>query len=68
MKKRKRCTMCGRKFELHDKFANFCFEKQIGYGSVHDGEILKLNLCCKCFDRSVDILNLICKENIFKQF
>ena len=65
MKKRKRCAMCGRKFELHDKFANFNFEKQIGYGSVHDGKTLKINLCCECFDRLAEILNLICKENIF---
>ena len=65
MKKRKRCTMCGRKFELHDKFANFNFEKQIGYCSVHDGKTLKINLCCECFDRLAEILNLICKENIF---
>ena len=65
MKKRKRCTMCGKRFESHDKFADLCFEKQIGYGSIHDGKRLKLNLCCKCFDRLADILNLICKDNIF---
>ena len=58
--------MCGRKFELHDKFANFNFEKQIGYGSVHDGKTLKINLCCECFDHLADVLNLICKENIFQ--
>ena len=57
--------MCGKKFELHDKFANFNFEKQIGYGSFHDGKTLKINLCCECFDRLAEILNLICKENIF---
>ena len=65
MKKKQKCTMCGNKFELHDTFADFHFEKRIGYGSIHDGKILKLNLCCKCFDRLADILNLICKENIF---
>ena len=59
--------MCGKKFKLHDKFADLHFEKQIGYGSVHDGENLDLYLCCECFDRLADVLNLICKENIFKQ-
>lgn len=64
MEKRKRCTMCGKKFELHDEFANLCFEKQIGYGSVHDGEILKLNLCCECFGYLTDVFNRICKMSI----
>ncbi|MBQ1186613.1 MAG: hypothetical protein IIX54_02870 [Clostridia bacterium] len=64
--KRKRCTICGKKFELHDMFAALCFEKQIGYGSVHDGETFNLNLCCDCFDKFADILNLICKKNIFE--
>ena len=59
--------MCGKKFELHDTFAALHFKKQIGYGSIHDGERFKIDLCCECFDRSVDILNLNCKENIFKQ-
>ena len=66
MKKAKRCTMCGKRFALHDKFADLCFEKQIGYGSVYDSERLQLNLCCECFDRLADILNFICKENIFQ--
>ena len=47
-------------------FAALCFEKQIGYGSVHDGETFNLNLCCDCFDKFADILNLICKKNIFE--
>lgn len=66
MKKTKRCTMCGKRFDLHDKFADLCFEKQIGYGSIHDDERFKLNLCCECFDRLTDVLNLICKDDIFK--
>lgn len=65
MEKRKRCTMCGRKFELHDKFADLCFEKQIGYGSIHDGETLKLNLCCECFDVLTNVLNIVSKKEIF---
>lgn len=64
--KRKRCTMCDRRFQLYDKYANLHFEKIIGYGSVHDGETFKINLCCECFDKFADILNLICKKNIFQ--
>ena len=65
MKKRKKCTLCGRRFELHDEFANLCFEKKVSYGSVHDGETLKLNLCCKCFDYLTNALNIISKNKIF---
>ena len=62
----KRCTMCGKKFEQHDMFADLCFEKQIGYGSIHDGETFKINLCCECFDSAAYILRKICKFNVFK--
>ena len=56
--------MCGTKFELHDTFADWCFEKQIGYGSIHDGEIFKLDLCYGCFDNLTYVLNIACKHNI----
>ena len=64
--KKQRCTMCGKKFELYDEYADLCFEKQIGYGSVHDGESYKINFCCSCFDRLAEVLDSVCKENIFK--
>ena len=64
--KKQSCTMCGRRLLLHDKYADLHFEKQIGYGSVHDGEIFKIDFCCECFDKFTDILNLICKKNIFQ--
>ena len=64
MEKRKRCTMCGKKFALHDKFANLCFEKQIGFGSIHHDERFKLNLCCECFGSLTDVFNRICKISI----
>ena len=64
--KKQRCTMCGKKFESHDTFADLHFKKQIGYGSIHDGERFKIDLCCECFDKFADILNLICKKNIFQ--
>ena len=66
MKKLKRCTVCGKRFMLHDKYANLCFEKKIGYGSVHDGETFRINLCCDCFDALGDALNVICREKVFK--
>ena len=66
MKRKQKCTMCGKKFDFCDKMADLNFERQIGYGSIHDGEKLELNLCCGCFDKLADILHTICKMNIFK--
>lgn len=63
--KRKRCTICGKKFDIHDKYADLHFKKEIGYGSVHDGEVFELNLCCKCFDNIAELLDTISKVNIF---
>lgn len=63
--KRKKCTMCGKKFDIQDKYADLHFKKKIGYGSVHDGEVLELNLCCKCFDDVVKHLEIECEFSMF---
>lgn len=65
MKRKQKCTMCGKKFEMHDTCADLHFEKRIGYASIYDGETLKLDLCCDCFDHLVNHLDFICKEDIF---
>lgn len=59
----KKCNMCGKEFDFWDEQENFCFEYQIGYGSVHDGENLSLNLCCDCFDKVIDMIAPQCKIN-----
>lgn len=59
----KKCNMCGKEFDFYDEQENFCFEHQIGYGSIHDGEKLSLNLCCECFDKVVDTITLRCKTS-----
>ena len=67
MKRKQRCTMCGKKFKMHDTFADLNFEKQIGYGSVHDGELFELNLCCKCFDELSNRLEQECVIKVFRK-
>ena len=60
----KRCTMCGKKFDMWDEQENFCFEHRLGYGSKNDGDVVRLKLCCGCFDRIVDIISPMSKEKI----
>lgn len=34
-----------------DVMSDFTISKRIGYGSIHDGELVDFKLCCACFDR-----------------
>lgn len=34
-----------------DVMSDFTISKRIGYGSIHDGEMVNLRFCCTCFDR-----------------
>lgn len=58
-----KCSMCGNEFDIWDEQENFRFEHKVGYGSVHDGEYIKINLCCDCFDKVIDIISPLCKTN-----
>lgn len=59
----KKCNMCGKEFDIWDEQENLCFEHKIGYGSVHDGEQVNLNLCCDCFDKVIDMVTQMCQTN-----
>lgn len=48
------CSYCGKKLDLFDRQENFCIQKKLGYGSVHDGESVELRFCCSCFDKIID--------------
>lgn len=64
---KKKCTMCGKEFDLWDEQQDFCFERKIQYGSIHDSEQLSINLCCDCFDKVIDIVSPMCKESPLKE-
>jgi len=57
------CTMCGKPLDDFDNQENFGFEYQIGYGSRHDGEHVKAQFCCECWDNILDLLIDKCKTN-----
>lgn len=58
-----KCNMCGREFNVYDKYANFHFVKHVGYGSVLDGEYIDLHLCCECFDKTMGMIISQCQIN-----
>lgn len=60
---KKKCNMCGKEFDCWDEQENFCFEHKIGYGSIHDGEQIIINLCCDCFDKVIDVVVPMCETN-----
>lgn len=60
----KRCTMCGKEFDIWDEQENFCFQHRVGYGSAHDGDVISLKLCCSCFDRVIYVISLTSKGKI----
>lgn len=40
----KRCTVCGKKFDMWDVQESFRFHHRVGYGSKYDGRDLNLNM------------------------
>ena len=47
------CNLCGKHLDFFDEH-QFYIYTEVGYGSVHDGEELKLDLCCECMDKLIE--------------
>ncbi len=62
------CNMCGKAFDFWDNEENLCFDHFIGFGSEHDRHHMRLNLCCKCFDKVVDWILPQCKHNPMSEY
>lgn len=62
----KKCTMCGNELDEFDTELNFSIHKKIGYGSIHDGDKLDLDLCCECFDKLMSVLRPMCGKDPIK--
>lgn len=53
------CNMCGREFDIWDEQEHFHFyADRIGYGSKYDDHKLRLDLCCDCMDRIIDVCKI----------
>ncbi len=47
------CNGCGRELDFWDLQQNFTIHKRVEYGSIYDGSLVDLRLCCECFDSLV---------------
>lgn len=62
------CDMCGKEFGVFDLQNSFSFHKHVGYGSVFDLSRINIDLCCECFDKTMNqyiIPN--CKHNVVQE-
>lgn len=51
--------IAGKELDLFDLQEDFSIHRQhIGYGSIHDGDNVDLQLCCDCFDKLVSECNV----------
>ena len=60
--------MCGKELDEWDLNADFDFERYIGFGSKYDLHIFEAHLCCKCFDRILDTILPMFKNNPLSEY
>ena len=65
---KKKCSMCGKVFDIWGEQEDFCFDRHIGYGSEFDLTHIKFNLCCECFDKVFKMLLPMLKEVYMKEY
>ena len=47
------CSLCGKELDDWDIHNDVHIHKRLGYGSIHDGAMLDLRLCCDCLDKLI---------------
>jgi hypothetical protein len=48
---KKLCNHCGKELDVFDLQQDFTLHKDIGYGSIYDGDSVHYQICCECFDK-----------------
>lgn len=48
------CNVCGKEMDIFDAQEKLTIHNHMGYGSKHDGEEIRIDFCCECFDKIVD--------------
>lgn len=51
MTDKKLCNCCGKELDFFDLQQDFTIHKNIGYGSIYDGDSVHFQICCECFDK-----------------
>lgn len=62
------CTMCGREFDEWDVDEALHYTHFIGFGSKYDLHIFEANLCCECFDKILDTILPMFKNNPLSEY
>ena len=60
--------MCGNELDDWDLDADFHFNRYIGFGSKYDLSIFEAHLCCKCFDKILDTILPMFKNNPLSEY
>lgn len=48
------CNKCGRVFSIWDIQEDFSIKRNLGYGTIYDGDKLDINLCCECMEKLIE--------------
>lgn len=65
-KERRHCTVCGKEFDEWATQENFGMDHYCNYGSKHDEEHIKIDMCCSCFEKLMDFVIPRCRQNPFE--
>ena len=57
------CTMCGKEFDCFDySMGDNRFDILVNYPSGHDGERTRFSFCVDCFNKVLDMIIPMCKQ------
>lgn len=52
--KKKVCNVCGKKLDEWDENCDLSMDVVAGYGSIFDGDRIRIQFCTECFDTLVN--------------
>ena len=58
------CNYCGKEFDFTDSILGFHAEQRLGFGSIYDGDLFYIDLCCGCLDRLIDSCKITPIEDV----
>ena len=59
-----KCTMCGKQFDIEDLYlGDNRYDIFVNYPSKYDLKRLQFNFCCDCFDKVLDTIIPMCKND-----
>ena len=53
------CNKCGKKFDKYDELENYSYKRKMGYGTIYDGMMLDLHICCDCMEEFISSCKVV---------